>query len=234
MLHLAVIIILSYFVGAVPTSIIIVSKLLRGIDIREHGSGNAGGTNVIRVLGLKAGLLVIMVDILKGYAATMLVVKLMSGPMPFTNRTPFEDITLIRIIAGCSAVVGHIWTAFAGFRGGKGIATASGVLIGLAPVEVLVALGVFVFVVVFSGYVSLGSLTAAVCFPLAMFFRHNLFHGELYGYNTLIFFSMGMSVLLIYTHRKNIRRLLTGTENRIMNSSIVKKIKSKRSSGPDR
>lgn len=232
MLPLGVIIVLSYFVGAIPTSII-VSKLLRGIDIRDHGSGNAGGTNVIRVLGLKAGLLVILVDILKGYAATMLVVKLMYGPMPFANRTPFEDITLIRIIAGCSAVVGHIWTAFAGFRGGKGIATASGVLIGLAPVEVLVALGVFVFVVIFSGYVSLGSLTAAVCFPLAMFFRHNLFHGELYGYNTLIFFSIGMSVLLIYTHRKNIKRLLSGTENRLMNSAFVKKLRSKRSSGPD-
>jgi len=229
MLPLSIVVVISYLVGSIPTSII-VSRLLRGIDIREHGSGNAGGTNVIRVLGLKTGVLVIMFDILKGYVATMLVVKLMYGPMPFTNRTPFEDITVIRIIAGCAAVLGHVWTAFAGFRGGKGIATAGGVLIGLAPVELLVALGVFLFVFVFSGYVSLGSLSAAVSFPLAMFFRHNIFHAELYGYNTLIFFSMGMSVLLIYTHRKNIKRLLSGTENRLMNNPWVKKFLSKRSS----
>jgi acyl phosphate:glycerol-3-phosphate acyltransferase len=139
---LAFIIVISYLVGSFPTSLI-VTKLARGIDIRNHGSGNAGGTNVIRVLGWKAGVSVIGFDILKGYIATMLVTQLMTGPMPFANRTPFEDITVIRIIAGCAAIIGHVWTVFGSFRGGKGIATAGGVLIGLATIEMAVALGVF-------------------------------------------------------------------------------------------
>jgi glycerol-3-phosphate acyltransferase PlsY len=222
MLPLAIVVILSYFVGSIPTSII-VSKLSRGIDIRKHGSGNAGGTNVFRVLGPKLGLLVIALDILKGYVATMLVTKLMYGPTPFTNRTPFEDFTVIQIIAGCAAILGHVWTAFGGFRGGKGIATAGGVLLGLATIELLVAIGVFSLVFLISRYVSLGSITAAVAFPLTMLFRHNLFHADLQGYHTLIFFSVGISLLLIFTHRSNIKRLLAGTENRLTHVPLLRK-----------
>ncbi|MGA2623506.1 MAG: glycerol-3-phosphate 1-O-acyltransferase PlsY [Bacteroidota bacterium] len=222
MLPLSVVIMLSYLVGSIPTSII-VSKLTHGIDIRNHGSGNAGGTNVIRVVGWKIGVLVIAIDIFKGYVATMLVTKLMYGPIPFNNRTPFEDITVIRIIAGCAAVLGHIWTAFSSFKGGKGIATAGGVLVALAPVELLVALGVFALVLTLSRYVSLGSISAALSFPLAMLFRHNIFHAELYGYHTLIFFSIGLSLLLVYTHRSNIKRLIEGTENRLTHHPLLKK-----------
>lgn len=214
MIPLGIIVLLSYFVGSFPTSIVI-TKMARGLDIRNHGSGNAGGTNVIRVLGLKYGLLVIGIDILKGYIATMLVTRLMYGPIPFNNLTPFEDITLIRIIAGCAAILGHVWTAFGGFRGGKGIATAGGVLLGLATIELLVAAGVFSIVFLVSRYVSLGSISGAVAFPLTMFFRHNIFHAYLQGYHTLIFFSIGISLLLLYTHRANIRRLLDGTEHRL-------------------
>jgi len=214
MLPLSIIIILSYIVGSIPTSII-VSKLSRGIDIRRHGSGNAGGTNVLRVVGWKEGVVVILIDIIKGYVATMLIPKLMVGPMPFTNRTPFEDYTVVQIIAGCAAILGHVWTAFGGFRGGKGIATAGGVLVGLATIEVLVAIGIFALVFVTSRYVSLGSISAAISFPLTMFFRHNIFHAELQGYNTLIFFSIGISLLLLYTHRENIKRLLEGREHRL-------------------
>ena len=222
MLPLAVIIVLSYLVGSFPTSII-VTKILKGIDIRHHGSGNAGGTNVIRVLGYPTGISVIAVDIIKGYVTTMLITKLMYGPFPFHNATPFTDITLIRIIAGCAAIFGHVWTAFGGFRGGKGIATAGGVLLGLATIEVLVAIGVFSVVFLLSRYVSLGSISAAVSFPLAMFFRHNIFHAELQGYNTLIFFSIGISFLLLYTHRTNIRRLLDGTEHRLSRIHLPKR-----------
>lgn len=221
MLPLAIIVVLSYLVGSFPTSII-VAKYHQGIDIRHHGSGNAGGTNVMRVLGFKIGAMVIGIDILKGYVATMLVTKLMYGPFPFPNATPFTDVTLIRIIAGCAAILGHVWTAFGGFRGGKGIATAGGVLLGLATVEVLVAIGVFSIVFVLSRYVSLGSISAAIAFPLTMFFRHNLFHAELQGYHTLIFFSIGICILLLYTHRSNIRRLLDGTEHRLSRIHVPK------------
>ena len=222
MLPLGIIIILSYFVGSIPTSILL-TKLVKGIDIRHYGSGNAGGTNVIRILGWKAGIIVIAFDIFKGYVATMLVTKFMYGPIPFNNITPFEDITVIRIIAGCAAILGHIWTAFGGFRGGKGIATAGGVLLGLATIEVLVAVGVFTLVFILSRYVSLGSISGAISFPLAMFVRHNVWQVNLEGYNTLIFFSIGISFLLLYTHRTNIKRLLDGTEHRLSRLHIFEK-----------
>ncbi|HLF14821.1 MAG TPA: glycerol-3-phosphate 1-O-acyltransferase PlsY [Bacteroidota bacterium] len=224
MISLGLIVLLSYIVGSIPTSII-VSRLTHGIDIRNHGSGNAGGTNVARVLGWRAGVLVILIDILKGYAATQVIPNLMYGPIPFENRTPFDDITVIQIIAGCAAIMGHIWTAFSGFRGGKGIATAGGVLVSLATIEMLVALGVFIVVFIVSRYVSLGSLSAALSLPLAMLLRHNIFHAELQGYNTLIFFTIGISLLLVYTHRENIRRLMAGTENRLTAQSLLGKFR---------
>lgn len=221
---LAFVIVVAYLVGSIPTSIII-SKFRQGIDIRDHGSGNAGGTNVIRVLGLKYGLMVIAFDILKGYCATMFVPMLMYGPIPFTNRTPFEDFTVMQLICGSAAILGHIWTVFGGFRGGKGIATAGGMLLGLAPTEVIVSVIVFSIVFVASRYVSLGSISAAVVFPLTMFLRENIFHDEVRGYGTLIFFSIGICLLLIYTHRANIKRLLKGTENRLTNLRVALKKK---------
>ena len=123
MLLLTIIVILSYLAGSIPTGIII-SKAVRGIDIRKHGSGNAGGTNVMRVIGWKYGLMVIILDAIKGSFAVILIARLYFGPLPFENVSPFDDFTLVQIIAGISAVIGHIWTIFAGFKGGKGIATA--------------------------------------------------------------------------------------------------------------
>jgi glycerol-3-phosphate acyltransferase PlsY len=218
---LLAIVVLSYLVGSIPTSLIF-SRLRKGIDIREHGSGNAGGTNVIRIFGWKAGVFVIALDILKGYVATMIVTKLMYGALPFNNATPFEDITVVRIIAGCAAILGHVWTAFGNFRGGKGIATAGGVLLGLATIEALVAVGVFAIVFLLFRYVSLGSISAAISLPLAMLARHNIFHAELEGYHTLIFVSIGITILLIYTHRSNIKRLLEGSEVRLTKYSIAR------------
>ncbi len=214
MIPVAVIAVLSYLVGSIPTAII-VARVSKGIDIRQHGSGNAGGTNVFRVLGWKAGVFVIAMDIAKGLLATMVIPQLMYGSLPFANATPFDDLTVVKIIGGCAAILGHIWTVFAGFRGGKGIATAAGMLIGVAPVEVAVSVVVFAIVFLVSHYVSLGSLSAAVVFPLTMFFRENVFMVDIEGYNTLIFFSIAISLLIIFTHRSNIRRLLRGTENRI-------------------
>jgi acyl phosphate:glycerol-3-phosphate acyltransferase len=214
MIPIAVIAILSYLIGSIPTSII-VSRARRGIDIRQHGSKNAGGTNVFRVLGWKAGVFVVLMDMAKGLVATIFVARLMYGPIPFENATPFDDFTVVQIIAGCAAILGHVWTLFAGFKGGKGMATAGGMLLGIAPIEVAVSFGVFSLVLIVSHYVSLGSLSAAVTFPLTMFFRENVFMVDIPGYNTLIFFSIGISLLIIYTHRANIKRLLAGTENRL-------------------
>ena len=214
MFLLATIIVLSYLVGSFPTSII-VSKLAKGIDIREHGSGNAGGTNVMRVLGWKHGLLVIILDALKGVLAVVVIARLHYGNIPFENATPFDDFTLVQIIAGVSAVIGHIWTVFAGFKGGKGIATALGMLVMIITVDILVAIGVFVIVVTISRYISLGSILGAIAVPLTLIIRENVFHVDIQSYNTLLPFVIALVLLVIFTHRKNVVRLINGNENKV-------------------
>lgn len=214
MLLLAIIVILSYLIGSIPNSILI-SKAVSGIDIRNHGSGNAGGTNVLRVLGWKYGLLVIFLDALKGAIAVVIISRLFFGPLPFENVSPFDDFTLVQIIAGMSAVIGHIWTVFAGFKGGKGIATALGMLLTLITIDMLIAVGIFALVVLISRYVSLGSIIAAISVPATLFIRENLFHVDIPGYSTLFPFIIGVTALVIFTHRKNLVRIINGNENKI-------------------
>lgn len=213
MLNLIGIIIVSYLIGSIPSALI-VGKLFKKIDIRKYGSGNLGSTNAFRVLGIPLGILVQLMDISKGLVAVLFVSTFFYHHLPFTNYTPFEDLTVLKIIAGISAVLGHTFSVFVNFKGGKGINTALGMLISLAPVEVGVSIGFFVLTVLSSGYVSLGSVVASFFFPVTMFVRENLFKVEIYGYNTLIFFSIAVSILLIYNHRHNIKRLLYGNESR--------------------
>jgi acyl phosphate:glycerol-3-phosphate acyltransferase len=214
MFLLSAIIILSYLIGSIPTSII-VSKAVKGIDIREHGSGNAGGTNVMRVLGWKHGLFVILLDVLKGILVVVVVARLHYGNMPFQNITPFDDFTLVQIIAGIFAVIGHIWTIFAGFKGGKGIATALGMLLMIITVDMLIAIGVFIIVVTISRYVSLGSLMGSISVPLSLIIRENVFNVDIPSYNTILPFIIAVSLLVVYTHRKNVVRILAGSENKL-------------------
>lgn len=222
MLNLIVITILSYLVGSIPTSIII-SKMVRGIDIRDHGSGNAGGSNVFRVLGWKYGVFVIILDALKGALAVIVVARLYLGSFPFPNATPFDDFTLVQIIAGIAAVLGHIWTIFADFKGGKGIATSLGFLVAIITIDLLLALAVFSIVVLVSRYISLGSVVAAISVPIIMVVRENIFGVDISGYHTILPFTIFLAFLVIYTHRANIGRLLNGSENKI---SLSKKKKS--------
>ena len=214
MINLLVVVILSYLVGAIPTSII-VSKLVKGIDIRNYGSGNAGGTNVFRVLGWKWGVSVITLDAVKGAIAVIFIARLYLDSFPFANITPFDDFTLVQIICGIAAVIGHIWTVFAGFRGGKGIATALGFLLTIVTVDMLLALIVFTLTVSLSRYISLGSIFAAISVPLILIVRENIFGVNIPGYHTILPFIIGIVLLVIYTHRKNINRILKGSENKI-------------------
>jgi len=211
---LATIIILSYLVGSIPTSILI-GRWVKGIDIRNYGSGNAGGTNVFRVIGKRYGILTIILDALKGAIAVIFIARLHYGNMPFENITPFDDFTLVQIIAGISAVVGHIWTVFAGFRGGKGIATALGFMLTLCTIDMLIALVVFMIVVLITKYISLGSILSAISVPLILIIRENVFGVEIQGYNLILPFTIGVVGLLLFTHRKNVVRLVKGTENKI-------------------
>lgn len=222
LIRLILIAILAFLVGAIPTAVI-VSRRFFGFDIREKGSGNMGSTNAFRVLGAKWGIFVQVVDILKGVLAVLVVSHIFDGELAFNNRTPFEDETLIGIIAGCFAVLGHVFSPFVRFRGGKGINTAAGMLIGVAPIEVAIIVGVFLLVVFASGYISLGSIMAAVALPSSMAIRYNVFGAEIQGYSTLIFFFIGLALLVIYTHRTNIKRLLAGNENRFQKLWILKR-----------
>ncbi len=219
--NLLFIIILSYIVGSIPISIIL-TKIIKGVDIRNFGSGNAGGTNVSRVLGKKFGVLTILLDAMKGVIAVIFIARLYYGNFPFPNTTPFDDFTLVQIIAGLSAVIGHIWTIFAGFKGGKGIATGLGVLVSIVTLDMIMALGVFFLVVYFSKYISLASISAAVSVPIIMVIRENVFGVDIPSYHNILPFIIALALLVIYTHRANVDRLLKGVENKI---SLSKKKK---------
>lgn len=215
------VVLISYVIGSFPTAVI-VSKKFFGFDIREKGSGNMGSTNAFRVLGWKWGMTVQIVDIIKGVVPVLLVAPLLAGNVTFPNATSFEHLTLIKILAGLSAVAGHIWSVFVNFRGGKGINTAAGMLVAIAPVEVSIAVGIFLLAVAFSGYISLGSIAAAFSIPSSMFVRYNLLNVEIPGYSILIYFSLVVMLLVFYTHRSNIRRLINGNENRFQKLHLVK------------
>ena len=204
MLSLFIVVILSYLAGSIPTAII-VGKIVMKDDIRKHGSGNAGATNVFRVMGWKAALFVVLVDIGKGTLATLLISRIGEGMVPLNH-------TMVQIVAGLAAIVGHIWTVFAGFRGGKGVGTAFGVLVALAPVASLVTLGVWLLLVITIRIVSVGSLAAGIVFPAVLFIQRFVLGSRIP--DALLIMSVLLGVLVFITHRSNIRRLMRGEENR--------------------
>jgi len=220
-IKLILVIIFSYLIGSIPTAVII-SKKFFGFDIREKGSGNMGSTNAFRILGWKWGLTVQILDILKGVIAVLIIADIIGKGINLGNYTWFQDSTIVQWIAGLSAVCGHIWSIFVNFRGGKGINTAAGMLVAIAPIDVSIAVGIFILAVIFSGYISLGSISAAFAFPSSLFVRYNIFHVDIPGYSILIYFAIILSLILIYAHRKNIIRLLQGTENRFTKLQLIK------------
>ena len=222
LLRLIIIVAQSYLIGAIPFALII-GKRFYGVDVRTMGSGNLGSTNVFRNLGWKAGLAVQILDIAKGLVPVLLVAYFFDTQMPFDNKTPFEDQTIVRLIAGVSAVLGHMFSVFAGMRGGKGINTSLGMLIAIAPVELAIAAGVFAVTVGFFGYISLASMIAAVVIPIAMAIRFNVFNVDIMGYKPIVFFMIALALLVIYAHRSNLKRLLDGTESRFSKLQIFRR-----------
>ena len=218
---ISIILVVSYLLGSFPSAVVI-SRRFFGFDIREKGSGNMGSTNAFRVLGWKWGIVVQVLDILKGVLAVAVVASLIGQGIDLGKHTWFEDLTLIKMMAGIAAVSGHIWSLFVGFRGGKGINTAAGMLIAIAPIDVSISVGIFILAVIFSGYISLGSISAALAFPSSMFFRYNILHVDVPGYQILIYFSLALTIVLLYAHRANIKRLLKGKENRFAKLHLIK------------
>jgi glycerol-3-phosphate acyltransferase PlsY len=193
----------GYLLGSISTAVW-VGKIFHGMDVREHGSGNAGATNVIRVLGWKTGIPVMIIDVAKGWFAASL-------PVIFTLAEKGSGtLTTLQIITGMAAIIGHVYPLFAGFRGGKGVGTTFGVLLALSPLLTLTCMGVFLAVLFITGYVSVSSMSAGIAFPVLLF--------AIFNTPSVVFkvFSVVVAIALIVTHRTNIKRLLKGEENKFI------------------
>lgn len=190
---------IAYLIGSIPTAVW-VGKIFYNIDIRQHGSGNAGATNTFRVLGMKAGIPVLLFDTFKGF----LVVKFADLSGLFSHGT--DKYVLFQIALGLAAVLGHIYPVYVGFKGGKGVATLLGMVLAIEPAPALMALGIFCISLLLSRYVSLSSMISGLAFPFLVIFFFKI------KIISLIIFSIAVTLLLIFTHRKNIVRLIHGTE----------------------
>lgn len=202
-LNVALSIILAYLLGSIPSAVWI-GKLFHNIDVREHGSGNAGTTNTIRVLGWATGIPVLLIDIFKGWLAAML-------PVFFHNADHGSALlTNLQIIVGIIAIIGHVFPLFAGFRGGKGVATIFGVFLALQPLLTICCMGVFLVVLLITGIVSVSSMIAGIAFPLFLFLFFNT--------PSVLFriFSIIICVALVVTHRKNLERIWRGEEPKLI------------------
>ena len=214
MLALGVVVLLSYLVGSIPSSIW-VGKLVKGVDIRNFGSGNAGATNTFRLLGWQPGVAVLAIDFFKGFASSLWISQLAyyigSGPVALFSF--WEVDPFLKILCGIVAIIGHMFPIFAHFDGGKGMATAAGMLCGIEPISVGIAAVVFTIVMVSSRYVSLASLIAAFIYPLVLVSLRYGFGWDLDG--SILIFGAIAGIGIIIKHRGNIRRLMNGTENQV-------------------
>ena len=209
--NIILILLLSYITGSTPTSII-VSKIIKDIDIRQHGSGNAGATNVFRILGWKPALFVIFVDIFKGWLPTAI----------YINYINIDEINILQILCGFSAVLGHTYPLFSKFKGGKGVGTLAGMLLALFPIALPICLMVFILTLIFTGYVSVGSILASSSLPIILSILHKIFPVE-EPTIVLLIFSLLLPWFVIYTHRSNISRLIKGKENQFKKAMIFRK-----------
>jgi glycerol-3-phosphate acyltransferase PlsY len=184
----------SYLTGAFPTSFV-VARIVRGIDLREHGSGNLGATNAYRVLGWRAATPIFIIDIFKGWAPAYLFV-----------RWDHADAWQWALAYGAAAIIGHVWSVYVGMRGGKGVATSAGVFLALAPAAVALALVVWAALIFLTGYVSLASVAAAALTPVLVY----VFQGT----GPVLWLATALAIFVIVAHRGNMQRLMRGTEHR--------------------
>jgi len=191
---LALMLLLAYLIGATPTSYV-AGKLGRRIDLREHGSKNLGATNVYRVLGWAYAIPVALIDVAKGAIPVVILGPWANGPAWFT------------VALGLAAVVGHIFSPYVRFKGGKGVATAAGMFLALTPLAVAISIPIWIFALWLSGYVSVASLTVAALFPVWV---RLTVPDQPYTFWAAVV----LAVIIFYSHRHNIRRLREGTENR--------------------
>ena len=199
MINNFIVAICSYLIGSIPTAYII-GNLVKKIDIRNFGSGNVGATNVFRVLGARWGIITLILDMLKGFIPVYIVKKI------------FNDSFNEQLISGAFVVIGHIFTIFLKFSGGKGVASAAGFLLAFTPIETIFTLIVFIAVFAITHIVSLGSIIAAISYPIIIFFfKHPM---------KLQIFSIILALLIIVKHKKNIERLIKGEEKKLNKKNL--------------
>lgn len=196
--------VLAYLIGSIPTSVWLGKHYFK-LDLRKHGSGNPGATNTFRVLGKRAGTIVLLGDILKGALATTLAVLMLRLDLIYA-----DDLIRFRLLFGLLAVFGHIFSVFLQFKGGKGVATLLGMTLAVAPEGALISIAVFFAVVFLSKYVSLGSMMGALAFPLTLITLPALKPED----PILVTYGFVLTIMIIWTHRKNILRLFKGEENK--------------------
>ena len=215
---LSLILLLSYLAGSIPGSVW-VGQILHSVDVREHGSKNAGATNVFRVLGWKAGGLSTVIDVGKGFFAAGVIASIRIDGLP--SQPAFLQVeSVICLLAGIAATIGHMLPIWARFRGGKGVNTAAGVLFAITPTTMFIVIAIFAIILVVTRYVSLASMIAAVMFPTTVAIRKYVFDIETLDRSLLVFGVLFLCAIL-YTHRSNIGRLIKGTENRIKHFRLV-------------
>jgi glycerol-3-phosphate acyltransferase PlsY len=213
--YLILLIFLCYLTGSIPTSII-VGRMKKGIDIREYGSGNAGGTNVFRIMGWKPALVVIVVDVFKGWLPVAFFAPL------FINLQSIPDLGVVQILCGFSSVLGHTYTIFSGFKGGKGVATLAGMLIALYPTVFPFCVSVAILTTILTGYMSLASILASASLPIFLLILPP-FIGLDAAPLSLLVFSLLIPWFITFTHRSNIQRIRSGDENRFDKAMIFRK-----------
>lgn len=202
-LLIAVLAVVAYLIGSICSAVWL-GKAYYGIDIRKHGSGNSGATNTFRVLGKKPGTIVMLIDIFKGWAATSL-----AGLLVIFDAISVSNLVVFQLLFGGLAVVGHIFPVYERFKGGKGVATLLGMMLAIQPEVALVCMVIFIIVLFTSRYVSLGSMIAALAFPVLLLLPR--FHPE---NPILIIFGFILFAVVVLTHRKNINRLIAGEESK--------------------
>ena len=201
MMFLFLIIFLAYLIGSIPTAVW-VGRKFHGIDVREHGSKNAGATNTFRVLGRKSGWIVLIIDVAKGLLAAIL-------PLLFETDYSENQLLFFQLSTSFVCIIGHVYPVFAQFRGGKGVATSLGIIIGLNPFSAGISLLIFLIVFLASRYVSLGAIITSIAYPFISYFIVKE------DAKSMIVFTVLIGVLIVLSHRKNIKRLINGEESRM-------------------
>jgi len=208
MLSLLLILLLSYLIGSIPSSVWL-GKLVHGVDVRDHGSGNAGATNAFRVLGWQVGASALAFDMGKGAVAAGVLALIRVDTLPALGT--WELDTVVALLAGLAAILGHMFPLYLGFDGGKGVATTAGVLLAITPIAMLIVMAIFVAVLLPSGYVSLASMLSAISFPVTAAIQKYGFGADL-DLSILIVGAL-LALGIVFAHRSNIKRLIAGEEN---------------------